>query len=76
MDQHFWPEERTDLVLFGEREVGMLVKLIGKPAAEGVNEFRYWKLQGHQKKTLKRLIIASNTILPTSAECEGFFGIK
>lgn len=77
MDQHFWPKERTELVLFGEREVGKFAKLLGESATEAVSEFRDWKLQQqgkeHQGKTLKRLIVASNTVLPTSAECERGF---
>lgn len=69
IDQHFWPKERTELVLFGEREVGKFAKLLGESVSQAVSEFRDWKLQGkeYQGKTLKRLIMASNTILPTSA---------
>ncbi|KAK1895591.1 Zinc finger protein 862 [Dissostichus eleginoides] len=46
-----------------------------RSGAEKANEFRDWKLQGkeHQGKTLKRLIVASNTVLPTSSECERGF---
>ncbi|KAI9541134.1 hypothetical protein NQZ68_033594 [Dissostichus eleginoides] len=77
MDQHFWPKERTELVLFGESEVGKFAKLLGESATEAVSEFRDWKLQQqgkeHQGKTLKRLIVASNTVPPTSAECERGF---
>ncbi|KAK5890326.1 hypothetical protein CesoFtcFv8_013854 [Champsocephalus esox] len=77
MDQHVWPKERTELVLFGESEVGKFAKLLGESATEAVSEFRDWKLQQqgkeHQGKTLKRLIVASNTVLPTSAECERSF---
>ena len=46
MDQHYWPEEREQLVLFGEREVVKLAKLLGESANDAVNEFRDWKLQG------------------------------
>ncbi|CAK6969756.1 uncharacterized protein LOC117440336 [Scomber scombrus] len=74
MDQHFWPKERADLVLFGDCEVGMLAKLVGESAPDAVSEFRDWKLQGHhQGETMKRLVIASNTFLLTSAECERGF---
>lgn len=75
MHQHFWPRKRTELVLFGEREVGKFAKLLGQSAAsEAISEFRDWKLQSKdQGKTLKRLIVVSNTVLPTSAECERDF---
>ncbi|KAJ4926412.1 hypothetical protein JOQ06_008586 [Pogonophryne albipinna] len=48
MDQHFWPKERTELVLFGEREVGKFAKLLGESATEA--EFRDWKLQQQGKE--------------------------
>ncbi|KAK0133231.1 E3 SUMO-protein ligase KIAA1586 [Merluccius polli] len=76
LNAHFWPSDRSELVLFGEHEVGKFAKLLGEPATEAVNEYRDWKLQGSQSfqgKTLKKLIIASSTVLPTSAECERGF---
>ncbi|CAB1428695.1 unnamed protein product [Pleuronectes platessa] len=37
--------ERSDLVLFGEREVGRFAKLLGESSTEAIEEFRDWKLQ-------------------------------
>ncbi|KAK5866511.1 hypothetical protein PBY51_020697 [Eleginops maclovinus] len=73
LDQHFWPAERSDLMLFGEREVGRFAKLLCESSTEAIEEFRDWKLQGSQGNTLKKLIVACRTILPTSAECERGF---
>ncbi|XP_077089675.1 E3 SUMO-protein ligase KIAA1586-like [Siphateles boraxobius] len=73
MDQHFWPKERAELVFFGEHEVATFAKLLGESATEAVSEFRDWKLEGDQGNTLNRLIVAGNTVLPTSAECERGF---
>lgn len=71
-------EKREDLVLFGETEIGTLAKLLGEPGREAVEEFRNYKLQGTlEGGTLKKLIIASNTYLATSAECErGFSAVN
>ncbi|XP_062260281.1 E3 SUMO-protein ligase KIAA1586-like [Platichthys flesus] len=73
LDQHFWPSERSDVVLFGEREVGRFAKLLGESSTEAIEEFRDWKLQGSQGKILNKLIVACHTVLPTSAECERGF---
>ncbi|XP_063053987.1 uncharacterized protein LOC134448159 [Engraulis encrasicolus] len=74
LDAHFWPTERSDLVLFGDREVGKFAKLIGEPVTEAISDYRDWKLQGRSDgHTLKRLLVASKTVLPTSAECERGF---
>ncbi|KAF3859148.1 hypothetical protein F7725_021547 [Dissostichus mawsoni] len=53
MDQHFWPKDRRELVLFGESEVGKFAKLLGESATEAVSEFRDWKLQGKEHQAIK-----------------------
>ncbi|KAL2096749.1 hypothetical protein ACEWY4_005956 [Coilia grayii] len=74
LDVHFWPTDRSDLVLFGDGQVGRFAKLIGESATQAIGEYRDWKLQGSAHgQTLKRLLIASKTVLPTSAECERGF---
>lgn len=78
LDKRYWPEQREELILFGESQVHDLAKLIGEPSREAVSEFRDWKLQGTQAgKTLSKILIASQTYLPTSAECErGFSAVN
>ncbi|XP_063058141.1 E3 SUMO-protein ligase KIAA1586-like [Engraulis encrasicolus] len=69
-----WPENRADLVLYGEAEVCRFAKLLGEPSREAVEQFRDYKLNGKKEGgTLKRLIIAKETYLATSAECERGF---
>ena len=77
LDKRFWPGEQ-DLILHGEPEVHSLAKDLGEPTREAVEQFRDWKLQGTAPgKTLERLLIASRTYLPTSAECEqGFSAVN
>lgn len=71
LDRSTWPQNREDLVLYGEAEVSMFAKLLGEPSREAVQDFRDYKLNGKQEgKTLKKLLIASKTYLATSAECE------
>ena len=50
-------------------------KLLGESVIEAVIEFRNRKLEGKEKqgKTFKKCIVASDTVLPTSAECERGF---
>jgi hypothetical protein len=52
--------------------VRKFAKLLGESVTEAVSKFRDWKLEGKERqgKTLKKRIVASNTVLPTSAECE------
>lgn len=78
LDKSSWPENREELVLYGETEVHTLAKLLGEPGREAVEEFRAYKLQGTQQgATLKQLLIASHTYLATSAECErGFSAVN
>lgn len=73
LDKSCWPADRGELVLFGEREVHKLAKLLGEPSREAVEEYRDWKLQGTEGGTLRRLVIAGKTFLPSSAECERGF---
>lgn len=71
LDPHNWPKTRDELILYGEKEIHELAK---KPTREAVEDFRSWKLQEDQSgKTLRRLIVASQTYLATSAECERGF---
>ena len=74
LEKSAWPENRADLVLYGEAEVSRFAKLLGEPSREAVEEYRDYKL--NEKKeggTLKRILIAKNTYLATSAECERGF---
>ncbi|XP_060788818.1 E3 SUMO-protein ligase KIAA1586-like [Neoarius graeffei] len=78
LDKRFWPGEQEDLILHGEPEVQGLAKALGEPTRDAVEQFRDWKLHGIAPgKTLERLLIASRTYLPTSAECErGFSAVN
>ncbi|KAK9976954.1 hypothetical protein ABG768_018775 [Culter alburnus] len=74
LDPHNWPKTRDELILYGEKEIHELAKDLGEPTREAVEDFRSWKLQEDQSgKTLRRLIVASQTYLATSAECERGF---
>uniref|UniRef100_A0A6Q2YYZ8 DUF4371 domain-containing protein n=1 Tax=Esox lucius TaxID=8010 RepID=A0A6Q2YYZ8_ESOLU len=74
LDPHIWPKTRDELILYGEDEIYELAKDLGEPAREAVEDFCSWKLQKDQSgKTLRRLIVASQTYLATSAECEQGF---
>lgn len=74
LDAHFWPTDRSGLVLFGDGQVGRFAKLMGESGTHAIGEYRDWKLQGSAHgPTLQRLLVASKTILPTSAECERGF---
>ncbi|XP_034149789.1 E3 SUMO-protein ligase KIAA1586-like [Esox lucius] len=74
LDPHIWPKTRDELILYGEDEIYELAKDLGEPAREAVEDFRSWKLQKDQSgKALRRLIVASQTYLATSAECERGF---
>ncbi|XP_052009852.1 uncharacterized protein LOC127662622 [Xyrauchen texanus] len=74
LDPHNWPKTRDELILYGEKEIHELAKDLGVSTREAVEDFRSWKLQEDQSgKTLRRLIVASQTYLATSAECERGF---
>lgn len=74
LDPHNWPKTRDELILYGEKEIHELAKDLGEPTREAVEDFHSWKLQEDQSgKILRRLIVASQTYLATSAECEQVF---
>ncbi len=78
LDKHFWPQQRSALILYGETEVRALAKTLGEPVREAIEEFQDFKLQNQAPgKTLVKLQTASLTYLPTSAECErGFSAVN
>lgn len=76
LERHFWPQQHSDLILYGEAEVHALAKTLGEPTQEAVQEFQDSKLQNSLPgKTLLKLQTASLTYLPTSAECERGFSV-
>ncbi|XP_052446063.1 E3 SUMO-protein ligase KIAA1586-like [Carassius gibelio] len=55
LDPLNWPKSRESLVLFGEKEIHDLAKMLEVPSREAVEDFRNWKLNNDQNgKVLKK----------------------
>ncbi|XP_059386263.1 uncharacterized protein LOC132121100 isoform X3 [Carassius carassius] len=76
LDPLSWPKSRESLILFGEKEIHDLAKMLEVPSREAVEDFRNWKLNNDQNgKVLKKLLTASKTYLASSSECERGFSV-
>ena len=69
-----WPDDEIDRMVYGDRELASLAKLVGLNARDAVSDFREFKLNTKRVgKTLQDLMLTVQLYPISSAECERGF---